>query len=107
VLLPRYASIVHIGAYANNSEYRRRIIGQSGQACRGARENIACQTRFGSSDRSRKCSTSRRIGGDGKESTQHSQEAPSVILVDTSVWIDHLRHGNKELREFLEHGEVL
>jgi len=30
-----------------------------------------------------------------------------MILVDTSVWIDHLRRGNDRLRELLEEGEVL
>ena len=30
-----------------------------------------------------------------------------MILVDTSVWVDHLRRGNDRLRELLEEGEVL
>ena len=30
-----------------------------------------------------------------------------MILVDTSVWIDHLRGGNRGLRTLLEQGEVL
>jgi predicted nucleic acid-binding protein len=30
-----------------------------------------------------------------------------VILVDTSVWVDHFRRGNSELAEALERGEVL
>jgi predicted nucleic acid-binding protein len=30
-----------------------------------------------------------------------------VILVDTSVWIDHLRTGNRQLAGFLEAGQVL
>jgi predicted nucleic acid-binding protein len=30
-----------------------------------------------------------------------------VILVDTSVWVDHLRHGNDGIRRALEDGEVL
>ncbi|MCC7049666.1 MAG: type II toxin-antitoxin system VapC family toxin [Alphaproteobacteria bacterium] len=30
-----------------------------------------------------------------------------MILVDTSVWIDHLRHGNAALAELLEAGQVL
>ena len=29
-----------------------------------------------------------------------------MILVDTSVWIDHFRRGNVRLRELLEEGEV-
>lgn len=29
------------------------------------------------------------------------------MLVDTSVWIDHLRRGNRRLVEQLEYGEVL
>jgi hypothetical protein len=30
-----------------------------------------------------------------------------VILVDTSVWIDHLRRGDTELQRLLEKGQVL
>jgi predicted nucleic acid-binding protein len=29
-----------------------------------------------------------------------------LILVDTSVWVDHLRRGNPSLRQLLEAGEV-
>ena len=29
-----------------------------------------------------------------------------MILADTSVWIDHLRHGNRELIRHLEAGDV-
>jgi predicted nucleic acid-binding protein len=29
-----------------------------------------------------------------------------VILVDTSVWVDHFRRGNQRLRELLERGDV-
>jgi len=30
-----------------------------------------------------------------------------MILADTSIWIDHLRHGNSRLSQFLLDGEVL
>ena len=30
-----------------------------------------------------------------------------MILVDTSVWVDHLRRGDTELAEFLERGVVV
>jgi len=30
-----------------------------------------------------------------------------MILVDTSVWVDHLRKGNRELARFLDEGLVL
>jgi predicted nucleic acid-binding protein len=30
-----------------------------------------------------------------------------LILADTSVWIDHLRSGNKELRKLLNQGQVV
>ena len=30
-----------------------------------------------------------------------------MILIDTSVWIDHLRRGNPRVRELLESGEVV
>lgn len=30
-----------------------------------------------------------------------------MVLVDTSVWIDHLAHGDSQLQSLLENGEVL
>ena len=39
------------------------------------------------------------FAGDGPESI--------VTLVDTSVWINHLRRGDNQLRALLERGEVL
>lgn len=30
-----------------------------------------------------------------------------MILADTSVWVDHLRSGNKEMRRHLEHGQIV
>ena len=30
-----------------------------------------------------------------------------MILADTSVWVDHLRSGNKELRQRLDQGEIV
>jgi len=30
-----------------------------------------------------------------------------MILVDTSIWVDHLRNGNRELAALLEEGEAL
>ena len=30
-----------------------------------------------------------------------------MILADTSVWIDHLRSGNEELQNLLEHGQIV
>lgn len=30
-----------------------------------------------------------------------------MILADTSVWIDHLRSGIREMRELLHHGQVV
>ncbi len=30
-----------------------------------------------------------------------------MILADTSIWIDHLRSGNEELRELLNQGKVV
>lgn len=30
-----------------------------------------------------------------------------MMLVDTSVWIDHFRHNNKELSELLNNDEVV
>ena len=29
-----------------------------------------------------------------------------MVLVDTSVWVSHLRHGNEDLQELLHDGEV-
>ena len=30
-----------------------------------------------------------------------------MILADTSIWIDHLRSGNKEMRKRLDHGQIV
>jgi hypothetical protein len=30
-----------------------------------------------------------------------------LILADTSIWVDHLRSGNKEMRRHLEHGQIV
>jgi predicted nucleic acid-binding protein len=30
-----------------------------------------------------------------------------LILADTSIWIDHLGAGNKELKRHLDHGEIV
>jgi len=30
-----------------------------------------------------------------------------LILADTSIWIDHLRSGNKELRKHLKQGHIV
>jgi predicted nucleic acid-binding protein len=30
-----------------------------------------------------------------------------LILADTSIWIDHLRSGNKEMRKHLDEGEIV
>jgi len=30
-----------------------------------------------------------------------------LILADTSIWIDHLRSGNRELRKHLNHGNIV
>jgi predicted nucleic acid-binding protein len=30
-----------------------------------------------------------------------------LILADTSIWIDHLRSGSKELRRHLDHGQIV
>jgi predicted nucleic acid-binding protein len=30
-----------------------------------------------------------------------------MVLVDTSVWVSHLRHGNEELQKLLHEGEVV
>src|SRR5438876_11928670 len=35
------------------------------------------------------------------------QGAAELILADTSIWIDHLRSGNKELRKHLNQGNIV
>ncbi len=30
-----------------------------------------------------------------------------MILADTSIWIDHLRSGNKEMRRYLDQGHIV
>jgi predicted nucleic acid-binding protein len=47
----------------------------------------------------RKKGSRRRGGVDGRRD--------EVVLVDTSVWVNHLREGNQRLKELLEEGMVL
>jgi predicted nucleic acid-binding protein len=39
--------------------------------------------------------------------TESSRREPVVILVDTSIWVDHLRAGDDALADLLEAGRVL
>jgi predicted nucleic acid-binding protein len=43
----------------------------------------------------------------GVEEYSSAQGPCEVILADTSIWIDHLRKGNKELRELLNQGQIV
>ena len=49
-----------------------------------------------------------QLGGSASRSRGNSATAdPCVILVDTSVWVDHLRTGNPKLAALLHNGQVL
>jgi predicted nucleic acid-binding protein len=44
---------------------------------------------------------------DGIEKYSTPQAAAELILADTSIWIDHFRSGNRELRKRLEQGQIV
>jgi predicted nucleic acid-binding protein len=44
---------------------------------------------------------------DGIEKYSTPQAAAELILADTSIWIDHFRSGNKELRKKLDQGQIV
>ena len=43
----------------------------------------------------------------GVEKYSPSQDADALILADTSIWIDHLRSGNREMRRHLDQGRIV
>ena len=49
------------------------------------------------------------LGGTMPEVEEYStpQGAAELILADTSIWIDHLRSGNKEMRKHLDQGQIV
>jgi predicted nucleic acid-binding protein len=44
---------------------------------------------------------------DGIEKYSTPQAAAELILADTSIWIDHFRSGNRELRKRLDQGQIV
>ncbi|WP_343393580.1 hypothetical protein [Candidatus Amarobacter glycogenicus] len=47
-----------------------------------------------------------RLGGTGRNWKTSPAARPEVILVDSSVWIEYLRAGHKQLASMLEDGIV-
>lgn len=60
-------------------------------------------------DRSRECAPARTAGRKRGEASFRAAQATSseVILADTSVWVEHLRHGLRSLSVALDYEQVL
>jgi len=100
---------MHTNAYENDTEHRRRPFAQGCQAHRSEREDFPGAARSRGFDFSRKrapVSGSWRHGEESQADQAQTGGRGSMILADTSVWIDHLRKGNKKLTALLSEGQV-
>ena len=107
--LDSYAQLMHTDAYANDSEYRRTPARSRPAAVRNQRKNSLGACRFGGADRARSGKTPGRAWRDRAEAACGSQAAlrDQMILVDTSVWIDHFRRNEPGLAALLSEASVL
>ncbi|HTU35411.1 MAG TPA: type II toxin-antitoxin system VapC family toxin [Candidatus Acidoferrum sp.] len=46
------------------------------------------------------------LGFESYDDAEHDGALPTLVLVDTSVWVDHLRQGNAALATLLNRAEV-
>src|SRR5260221_14634681 len=95
--------------HADDARARRRPRGEGSSLHRHHREIRSGPGSAQSADRARKRPTP---GKTGRQRTWIEGPAPppgdpDVILVDTSVWLDHLRAGDKTLAGLLHSGTVL
>jgi predicted nucleic acid-binding protein len=107
--LDGYAYFVHIYAYENHAEHRRRVAGegQTTERSQGKDRDRSRRARSPGCARERTQAGSPRWYGKGSAPGAASTLPKGlVVLVDTSVWIDHLRRGNAQLATRLENGEV-
>jgi predicted nucleic acid-binding protein len=102
---------MHIYTYEDYSEHRRRDHEKSYSTYRHQRKNGPGPARAGSPNLPGKQSPTSRAWGNREEAPAHPAKAAgrliAMVLVDTSVWVDHLRTGVPRLAELLERGDVL
>jgi hypothetical protein len=104
-----YAFIMHINAYAFNVDHRRQPYQKGREAHRCLGKNGTGPNGPGCSYRQGKRPPPCQIGRNRAEAIPHPEKAitETMILVDTSVWIDHLRSGNARLEGLLLENVVL
>src|SRR5262249_48874833 len=104
------ASKMQNDAYAHDAEFERRTARSGASLVGNRREDRLAPRRSGGADRSRQRAAP---GGARRDRAAAAADPPpppghaGVILVDTSVWVDHLRRGNDDLRRLLNGDEVL
>src|SRR5688500_16166990 len=91
-----YDSYMHIDEYEDYAEHRRHPAESGGRAQRCHREDIARAHGPGGVDCPVKCAPAgeARGYGPGFEADFTPAAGRCVILIDTSVWVDHLRNRN-------------
>src|SRR5512132_500638 len=103
--------MMHINMYEDDHHLGRRVVGTRERTDGDYREDRTCARRFAGAD----CTRERpQVGGPrwdrlfGLDRSQAPIEAgDAVILVDSSVWIEHFRSSDSKLREILEQGSAV
>ncbi len=102
------ASIMHIDMHENYHQPRRRTCRKGPETLRDYRKDGSRTSWSGSANRSRERASARTPRRNGATARQRLSEKSQrvTVLVDTSVWVDHLRQGNKVFSALLEEGRV-
>src|ERR1700730_4328924 len=97
---------MHTHAYAHNAESRRRACREGPAPQWNSRKDRPGARGSRGTHHPRECPTSRGVGRNAGPSPPNPETSRPMMLVDTSVWVDHFRHGDPELATLLERGEV-
>src|ERR1700751_2585970 len=104
---------MHIHMHEDDSDSRRRFGCKSPGGYREQRENAPDSFGTRGTDSRRSCSPfsrswrHRAVGQSRPETTEHRNSSEMNVLVDASVWIDHLHRSDSELVALLQASEVV